>query len=62
MVTVAGFFIFGSEFQYPGQPLQARSLLNFELCGTNREKEGRVKKTFFFSRCLQRKSYPFGLL
>eukprot|EP00040_Diaphanoeca_grandis_P018248 m.95853 g.95853 ORF g.95853 m.95853 type:complete len:369 (-) comp26849_c1_seq1:38-1144(-) len=37
----SGFFPFGSEFHFKGQPLEQRSLLNLELCGPDKT-TGRV--------------------
>ena len=36
----AGFFAFGSEFEYPGRGLADRGLLNLELAGPEREPQG----------------------
>ena len=36
----AGFFVFGSEFNMPGRPLEERGLMNLELGGPGREPEG----------------------
>jgi hypothetical protein len=38
----AGFFLFGSEFEFPGVPLARRSLLNLELCNEPTDLEGRI--------------------